>query len=222
MIRKLVFYIAFWLILYDLPISCYASDLTAKDFFSALSVKELEEVEIEYSDKEKLIESKFSSTEESCTQDSRLTGQNWYVKRSTEKILYIKNCAGDQSSIFYIYKTKTSDDIALSALISGVHGEARVLNFYSISADRRIISRSRERLSIAEIWDNELLSAKQKFPPSENKIVPLMVDLKDGSIQALPWTWMEPRWASKKIMFDVRYAWNGSFFEKKKTKIKQP
>ncbi|WP_141099374.1 hypothetical protein [Pseudomonas nitroreducens] len=222
MFRKTVPYILIWLFAYGLQFTCYASDLSAKAFFATLGTKELERSDIGYSDRERLIESKFRITEESCNPDSQLIGGGSYVKASEENFLYVRSCSEDQGAIFYTYKINPQKSIALFVSISGTHGENQEFSFYSFSADKTISRRSLGDLGITEVRDNELLSSKQKFPSSQNRIVPFVFDTKNGAIKALPWTWMEPRWESKRIIFDIEYIWNGHSFEKKKVKIKQP
>ena len=71
-----------------------------------------------------------------------------------------------------------------------------------------------ESLGIRTVKENEFLGPAQKIPEAQNEAVNLVVT-KDGTVSAVPWTWMQPRWEQRKIVYQIWYAWEGTRFVKK-------
>lgn len=201
--------------------ACFAGQSLAQDFFKSLDQKHLENIGINEAARSKIIQSGFEKGIEACDKKDE-DSDPWYISRATQTQLELKECSNLEEVLFRIYKSTSTQSIGLAAFIGGNHQQTQYLHFFKISQNHKPQPVLAATLGLKSATENDFLDYRQRFSSKDNHQVPFFVEPENETIQASPWIWMDPRWESKTIKWEIRYFWNGTRFEKNKILIATP
>ena len=179
----------------------------ARDFFEDAGLECISAVEsISQEEKELIIESRFSVSEEHNSAFSVISCEpRWLHLRDVDVHVYASTGGGWIVSV-------TS--------VLGNHDQTQHTIFYCIDEFRHITGEvDSETLGIGSVLYNELLDEADHFSEEMNSTVPLSI-MDDGSLAAVPWTWMDPDWDNREIVNSITYVWNGTGFDKVVSRIR--
>lgn len=186
------------------------AQFSPRDFF-AMAPASIFYTEDEMSDADKVavIKDRYKVTQSfSCTA--------WGVAEETAESLMLRYCRDSFVSI-RVYPSPGQEHVVIvqSARSSG---RATDLQFFRVDVGSKelfpISFDTLETVGIESVSENDLLTERDKFKDTEAKKASLLLD-EDGSLRANVDTWMNPRWETKEISYDVIFEWTGNRFQKR-------
>lgn len=194
--------------------ACSAAKFSASDLFKQLDTQYVAADEpISSAAKARVIASHFKregSEGSSCASDY----DDLSVVEMDPVLLVLRTC--QQSTIaLRVYERTGGGYVGLVVSIMGNHGQGQLFRFFDVSKTGRVGREVTARaLGITTVRCNDFLSPAQFFEQREDFPVPVSFDESDGSLEALPSTFGDPRWRTKEIVREIRFVWNGARFRK--------
>jgi hypothetical protein len=112
-----------------------------------------------------------------------------------------------------VYERVGGGYVGLVVSIMGNHGQGQLFRFFGVSKTGRVGRElTPKEVGISAVRLNDFLSPAQFFEQSENSPVPVSFDERDGSLEAQPSTFGDPRWETREIVREIRFVWNGVRF----------
>ena len=167
------------------------------------------EDEMSAADKAAIIKHGFKTTKSfSCTA--------WGVAEETAESLMLRHCK-DSFVRIRVYTSPGQEPVVIvqSARSSG---RATDLQFFRVKVgSKELFPIPHDKLAtigVEPVSENELVTEKDKFTESEVEKTSLILD-DDGDLRANADTWMNPRWETRDIAYDVKFQWTGTRFQKR-------
>ncbi len=144
---------------------------------------------------------------------------NWKLKENNQNTIIFYN--ENEKWVLRTYSMQKNNILLLVNTQLGNHQQAQNFSFFIYNKNiNKLSKRINAKRFIANVKENDFLTKDNQFLNSKQKEVILHMN-NDGTINAAPWTWMEPRWKSKKPEYQIQFTWNKSkgIFIKTKEKI---
>ena len=171
-------------------------------------------------DKERIVGSKFVRDDSVCSNYEAGQEPRWYVEKNSETTLILRTCARSEV-VLRVYRKLESGFVGAVVSIMGNHGQSQSFRFFDVSNDGKVKREmTAKEVGITEVRDNEFLARAQYFGQRDNSPVPLSFHPDDGTIEAEPWTFNDPRWDSKDFVRTIKFIWDGRRFRKTVGSIK--
>lgn len=173
----------------------------ARDFFEDAGLECISAEEtISQEEKDLIIESLFAISEEHNSAFSVISCEPRRLKLRDVDI--------------HVYPSSGGGWIVSVTSILGNHDQSQHTVFYCIDKSGHITGEvNSDLLGVGTVLNNELLDEADYFPEEDNSTVPLSI-MDDGSLAAVPWTWMDPDWDDREIVNSVIFVWTGKGFDR--------
>lgn len=200
---------------------CHAAEFSAADLFQQLDPQYISvEDPLPLLDKERIVSSKFVRDDSVCSDYQSGWEPRWYVEQSSKTTLIVRTCAMSEV-VLRVYRKQGNGFLGVVVSIMGNHGQSQNFRFFDVSDDGRVKREmNAKELGITEVRDNDFLARAQYFNQRDNAPVSLSFHIDDGSIEAEPWTFNDPRWDSKDFIRTIKFIWDGKQFRKTVSRIK--
>ena len=121
----------------------------------------------------------------------------------------------------HVYHRDGGGNVVSVTSILGNHDQNQFSRFFEINGSGEIAGElDRYQLGISEVLSNEFLDPDDFFTEEDNYPVALYI-LDDGSFRAEPWTWMNPHWEGREIVYEIVFTWNGELFTKEVKRLQE-
>jgi len=132
---------------------------------------------------------------------------HWILEKHNKNTIIFHN--ENERWVLHTYTMQENKKLLLVNTQLGNHQQTQNFSFFIYNINTRDLSEKiKNDIFVPEIIkENEFLTNEQKFPESAEGNATLYMD-DDGTIIAVPWTWMESRWENKEPQYQIKFIWN--------------
>jgi hypothetical protein len=149
----------------------------------------------------------------------------WGVASESRNRIVLQICSDSWVVVQLYHDTGSHKDKRVIVAVNSVRssGRASDLELFSVSGDgdsfKPMSQQERAALGVESLTEDDFLANEERFPVGEALPVGLTVS-ESGELVGELQTWMDPRWESRRQLFENRFVWRGERFERVKTKAK--